>query len=146
MFLSKREFYFAYGSNMSSKRLIERISSAKVLGTARLDDYIWCCNKLGRDGTAKANIMRQDAAAVYGVLFSIKAKHCKPLDQIENGYRRIEVELDFDGEKKSAFTYQSELITNHPPTESYVSFIIDGLIEHRFPEAYVREIRREAGI
>jgi len=146
MFFSKRELYFAYGSNMSSKHLIERIPSAKVIGSAKLDGYIWCCNKLGKDGTAKANLMRDAASSVHGVLFSIKTKHWKRLDQIENGYRRISVEVDVHGEIKSAATYQSELITNHAPTESYVSFIIDGLIEHKLPEQYVREIRREAGI
>ncbi len=90
--------------------------------------------------------MREATASVHGVLFSIKPRLWKKLDQIETGYRRIEIELDFQGEKKSAFTYQSELITKQPPSDTYVSFIIDGLIEHRLPEQYVREIRREAGI
>ncbi|OIO69130.1 MAG: hypothetical protein AUJ57_09565 [Zetaproteobacteria bacterium CG1_02_53_45] len=146
MFFSARELYFAYGSNMSSKHLLERIPSAKIMGQAKLNNYIWCCNKLGRDGTAKANLMREDGAAVYGVLFSIKSKALKQLDHIENGYRRITVDVDFQGESKSVFTYQSELLTNHAPTEIYLSFIIDGLIEHRLPADYVREIRREAGI
>ena len=146
MFFSARELYFAYGSNMSSRHVLERIPSAKIIGQAMLADYIWCCNKLGTDGTAKAKIMKENGSSVYGVLFSIKSKQWQRLDQIENGYRRIAVEVELQGEQKRAFTYQSELITNHPPSEAYLSLIIDGLIEHRLPEAYVREIRLEAGI
>ena len=125
---------------------MDRISSAKAVGSARLDGYTWCCNKLGRDGTAKANLMADDNAVVHGVLFSMKAKQWRKLDQIETGYRRIDIEVDFKGELKKAYTYQSELLTCQPPSESYVSFIIDGLIEHRLPSAYVSELRHEAGI
>ncbi|PJA31435.1 MAG: replication protein, partial [Zetaproteobacteria bacterium CG_4_9_14_3_um_filter_53_7] len=46
MFFSARELYFAYGSNMSSRHVLERIPSAKIIGQAMLADYIWCCNKL----------------------------------------------------------------------------------------------------
>jgi len=146
MFFSSRELYFAYGSNMSSRRLSARVSSAKVIGPARLDGYIWCCNKLGQDGTAKANLMLQDDFAVHGVLFSVKTKQCRQLDRIEAGYRRIGVEVEHQGMVKKAFAYQSDLITRHAPTLEYVSFIIDGLIEHQLPTEYVAELRREAGI
>jgi len=146
MFLSKRELYFAYGSNMSSNRLIERISSAKVIGPASLDGFIWCCNKLAHDGTARANLMSDDAAVVLGVLFSMKVKQWRRLDQLETGYRRIEVEVEHKGELKKAYTYQSDLLTRQPPSEIYISFIVDGLLEHQMSSEYVSEIRREAGI
>jgi len=146
MFLSKRELYFAYGSNMSSKRLLDRIPSVKTIGVACLDHYVWCCNKLGSDATGKANLMAEDGALVHGVLFSMQSKQWCKLDRIETGYRRIEVEVEHEGETKKAFTYQSDLITRQAPSELYISFIIDGLIEHQMPMEYVSEIRSEAGI
>ena len=146
IFSSQRDLYFAYGSNMSSRRLRERLSSAKALGMARLDGYAWCCNKLGKDGSGKANLMTQNGAQVFGVLYEIKSKQWKQLDRLELGYQRIEVELEFEGQPRTAWSYQSKLITANPPTPEYLSFIIDGLIEHKLPMAYVSELRREAGI
>lgn len=146
IFSSERAFYFAYGSNMCGWHMAERIRSAKLIGVARLKDYIWCCNKLGKDGTAKANLMDQESASVWGVLYSIKAKQWKRLDQIENGYQRIEIDVDCQGEMRRAYTYQSSLITHHAPSDLYMSLVIDGLLEHKMSADYVSEIRREAGI
>jgi len=146
IFSAKRELYFAYGSNMSSGRLCARVPSAKALGLARLDGFVWCCNKLGKDGSGKANLMQQEDSEVYGVLYEVKTKHWKQLDRVELGYQRFEVEVELAGEKWIAWSYQSNLITANPPTPDYLSFIIDGLIEHKFPMTYVSEVRREAGI
>jgi len=146
IFSAKRELYFAYGSNMSSSRLCARVPSAKALGLARLDGFVWCCNKLGKDGSGKANLMQQQDSEVYGVLYEIKAKHWKQLDRVELGYQRFEVEVELAGEKRLAWSYQSNLMTANPPTPDYLSFIIDGLIEHKLPMSYVSEVRREAGI
>ena len=146
IFSAKRDLYFAYGSNMSSRRLLARVPSARALGLAKLDGFTWCCNKLGKDGSGKANLMSQDGAQVFGVLYEIKSKHWKQLDRLELGYQRIEVEVEQAGEKRSVWSYQSNLMTANPPTPEYLSFIIDGLIEHKLPMAYVSELRLEAGI
>lgn len=146
IFSAKRDLYFAYGSNMSSRRLLARVPSARALGMARLDGFIWCCNKLGKDGSGKANLMNQEDSRVYGVLYEIKSKQWKQLDRLETGYQRLEVEVEMAGEKRMAWSYQSRLITANPPSQEYLSFIIDGLIEHKLPMAYVSELRQEAGL
>jgi len=108
IFSSPRDLYFAYGSNMSSRRLQARVPSAKALGMARLDDYQWCCNKLGKDGSGKANMMEQDGLHLFGVLYEIKSKQWKQLDRAETGYQRIKVEVEFKGEKCSVWSYHSK--------------------------------------
>ena len=49
--------YFAYGSNMSAKRIQHRCPSAVSLGTFCLPDHTLCFNYKGQDGSGKCNIM-----------------------------------------------------------------------------------------
>ena len=47
--------YFAYGSNLFSARMRERVPSAQARGPARLAGHRLTVDKPGRDGTAKAS-------------------------------------------------------------------------------------------
>ena len=67
------ENYFAYGSNMSSLRLRERIPSARSLGAARLAGWRLAPNKRGRDGSGKANLVVDANSVVWGVLYQLVA-------------------------------------------------------------------------
>ena len=58
--------YFAYGSNLHSGRLRSRAPGAQALGAARLRGVRLVCNKLGRDGTAKANLEPAPSSHVWG--------------------------------------------------------------------------------
>ena len=133
-------YYFAYGSNMLSARLRERIASAEVLGAAQLDGYAWCCNKLGRDGTAKANLVRRAGDAVHGVLYRIDADAWQQLDRFEPNYCRISVEVTHAGQIRTAGTYISELLTDRPAKPSYLQCIISGATENDLPPAYIEQI------
>lgn len=135
--------YFAYGSNMMSERLQARITSAESLGAAQLDGYSWCCNKLGRDGTAKANLVRQEGASVHGVLYRIDTPAWQALDRFEPDYRRISVAVIHAGQERMADTYISELFTSRPANPSYIQQVISGAAEHRLPPAYVERIRSD---
>lgn len=141
-----RELYFAYGSNMSSRRLLARLPSAKPLGQAHLEDYSWSCNKLGRDGTAKANLIPNQGATVIGALFSIDACDWEWLDRYEPDYSRIGVEVQYLDSWVSAQTYLSTVITNLPPSREYLCHIIDGMREHQLPLDYIESVRHKAGI
>ena len=48
--------YFAYGSNMFTYRLEKRIGKVKVIGVAKLEQYIFEYSKESKDGSLKANI------------------------------------------------------------------------------------------
>jgi len=133
--------YFAYGSNMLSRRLQGRIASAVVIGPARLDGYAWQCNKLGQDGTAKANLVRQEGASVHGVLYRIDEDAWPQLDDFEPDYRRASVEVVHDGRLRMADTYISKLLTERPASQSYMQQIISGATEHHLPPDYIQQIK-----
>ena len=89
--------YFAYGSNMSSTRLALRVPEARSLGAARISGYRLCCNKRGKDGSGKANLMLAQRADAWGVLFALPADRWATLDRYEVGYERVPCEVRLAG-------------------------------------------------
>jgi hypothetical protein len=68
--------YFAYGSNLKWTRMRQRIPSARREAIAFLDRYRLVCNKRGRDGSAKANLVRAMGRA-QGVDLSVRPAHAR---------------------------------------------------------------------
>jgi uncharacterized protein (TIGR00369 family) len=130
--------YFAYGSNLSSKRLGARVPSARALGAARLAGFAWRCNKRGADGSAKANLVPDPGAEVWGVLFEIDAASLPELDRAEGGYARVVVTVDHDGAAREAYSYVSDRIADGtPPADWYATIVLDGAREHALPAAWI---------
>ena len=99
------EFYFAYGSNMSSARLRQRVPAARSLGRAQLAGFRLTWNKPARDGSGKANIVLAEAGSVWGVLYEFSPSDWTPLDDIEESYtRELHPVLDQYGETVRAQT------------------------------------------
>jgi len=124
---------------MLVQRLQQRVCSAVDQGPAWLDGYAWCCNKLGMDGTAKANLIRQPGARVFGVLYSINPDDWPLLDQIEGGYQRFEVDVCSAEKSRKAWTYISTLLTDKAAQPTYLEHIILGAEEHRLPQEYIEK-------
>lgn len=135
----KLQNYFAYGSNMLVQRLQQRLSLAVDLDPAWLDDYAWCCNKLGQDGTAKANLVRKPGECVFGVLYEIDPSDWPLLDLIESGYQRIEVDICSAGQAHTAWTYISTLLTDKAAKSGYLDYILKGAEEHHLPQEYIEK-------
>ncbi len=136
--------YFAYGSNMNTARMQSRIPTAVPTGAAFVQDRKLVCNKLGRDGSGKANLARQPGHMVHGVLYELPPEDIKVLDAIEGGYRRISIWVNA-GEKKPARaeTYEAEVLTHDPvPFDWYQEHILTGAREHGLPEEYVRQLEQ----
>jgi len=136
--------YFAYGSNMCSARMRKRAPSAMAVGTACLKYHHVVCNKLGQDGTAKANIVPRQNASTYGVLYGISANEMELLDKEETGYRRVEkILLNHLGQKVCAQTYVAFHLTHQPvTTDWYKSLMVQGATEHGLPDDYIRTLER----
>lgn len=139
--------YFAYGSNMSQRRLrhAERAPSAELLGRARLSAHRLVFDKHGRDGSAKADCEPTgDAAhAVLGGLFVIDAQHRAALDQVESGYTPTRVEVLAEGGPVHALTYvagdrQAGLL----PYVWYLRHVLEGARELALPTGYLRLIEQ----
>jgi gamma-glutamylcyclotransferase len=133
--------YFAYGSNLSSARMRERVVSARVLGTARIADYRLALDKRGADGSGKANLARAPGVSVWGVVYSIDVEHWARLDACEPGYRRVEVEVWTPERSLVAQTYLARILTDDPVAfDWYKRLILDGAREHRLPDEWIETL------
>ncbi len=140
MGMSANALYFAYGSNMSTARMQERVSGARAIGRARLLGMRLVFNKLSTiDGSAKANLAASPGDVVWGVLFEIDPAKWSALDKSEGGYDRIAMEVVDDTDHVVlAQTYVSAQLTDDPrPTEPYRRLIVESALEHGLPEDYV---------
>lgn len=137
--------YFAYGSNMSIKRMRERVPSATIVSIGRLKNHQLKFHKVGKnDGSGKCDISENvdHRSEVIGVVFDIEAKGKKFLDEKEglgNGYEQKNVEvIDAQGKTITAFTYYATNIDNTvKPYTWYKEHVVRGAKENSFPEEYV---------
>lgn len=134
--------YFAFGSNMSTKRLQARIPNAQAIGRGRLASWTMICNKSGLDGSAKANIARAENDWVWGVIFVVPEDQLDVLDGYEGGYERHPVQVhDDDGNTYRCATYSSDRTTcDERLNSAYRQYMVDGAREHGLPTHYVAEL------
>jgi AIG2-like family len=134
--------YFAFGSNMQTSRLEERVGKVIALGKGQLDGWLFSINKKGADGTAKANMQKQMKERIHGVIFRLSEDQIKALDVYEKGYERIKVLVaDQNGEPAVCATYTStQFIEDQRPTKEYMSFILEGATTHELPEKWIEKL------
>ena len=142
--------YFAYGSNMSSKRLRARTPSARTLGVYTLPGFALRFHKVGKDGSGKCDAFRtgDDADQVIGVLYELDAADEAPLDRVEGlgwGYRKEQVRLiGKAGEEARAFTYCA--IRVDPalvPFSWYMGHVLAGAREAGLPDEYTAALEQQ---
>ena len=158
--------YFAYGSNMSERRLKveKRAPSAKVIGTGVLHNHCLTFHKYSKkDGSGKCTIEPSESDKVYGVLFKINnVDKCK-LDQEEGrvsddckkGYKKITVEIEmWDSKCKeckggdpvcNVTTYQATPVSidrKLKPYSWYKQHVLVGAIEQKLPPCYIDYLLR----
>lgn len=136
------EAYFAYGSNLLIARLVERVPGARVRGIGHLAGHRLVCDKVGRDGSAKANLERHPEALVWGALYDLPAGGLDLLDPFEGGYARFEVGIQTPSETHiAAVTYVSEKRSDdRTPFDWYREMILDGARAHGLPADYLRAL------
>jgi len=137
-----QDLYFAYGSNLSSRRLAERIPSAEPQGPARLPGYRLVFNKRSADGSGKANLVPSPSEETWGALWSISRGAWPALDGFEPGYVRTPCSvLDASGQARAASVY---LWPGEGPEEApydwYLDYLIEGARENALPPEYVRRL------
>ncbi len=140
--------YFAFGSNLSSPRLLFRLPAARVHCVATLTHHRLRWHKKGRDLSGKCAMdpTGDRADRVYGVVYQMTIDDRHALDRIEGhgiGYERREVRvLTLAGDGVEAFTYFATDIDHaRQPYHWYKEHVLRGALEHGFPEHYVDEIR-----
>lgn len=132
--------YFAYGSNMSSRRMKKRTPSAKFKGIACLPKKRLVFNKISKDGSGKANIVDDVKSNVWGVLYEIKKHEMDRLDKDEAGYQRITVHVKTD-KLVNAITYISLGLNDAMlPLDTYKKWVVEGAREYSLPPEYIAQL------
>jgi len=134
--------YLPYRSNMSTERMRARIPRATPMGRACWPGMRLAFNKVGQDGSGKANLVEDPAAEAWGVLFSIPHSDWTRLDAFEPGYARVECAVVLDsGRDFEAQVYLGVGETRElPPHGWYREHLHRGAIEHGLPDEIVRMI------
>lgn len=134
--------YAAYGSNLHPLRLRDRIGSAELIGTARLDDWSLRFHKRGQDTSGKCDIVPAEGS-VHVAVFEVRPEDLSKLDDIEGvgrGYDTSKIDIPGYGEcltyRASATHIDETLIA----FDWYRALVLGGAKYHGFPDAYVRRI------
>ena len=140
--------YFAYGSNMSHPRLLDRLPNVELLGLGCLSQHQFRFHKRGRDGSAKADahFTGNNNDSIYGVLYKLEESDLLVLDEIEDcgvGYERKRVEVRFSDQFLVASTYIALHIDRSlKPFHWYRQHVIHGAEQAGLPEQYVKHLKR----
>ena len=131
---------------MNINRLAQRVPSATKVTNVFLPGYKLVCNKVSKDGSVKANILKSDIPGdiVWRVLFKIDSKEKSLLDKAEGlgkGYN--EDCLTFYDERNSQYVAQvyiadtNSINNNLVPYDWYKQFIVTGAIQNQLPADYI---------
>ncbi|MCT9000646.1 gamma-glutamylcyclotransferase family protein [Chelativorans intermedius] len=139
--------YFAYGSNMSTARLRERMPSCKPLGIATLPGHSLRFHKRSVDKSGKCNAYPSgDDCSVIGVLFSFDPAERAKLDKAEgvgSGYEHAMVTvINERGRRRKVLTYlaSSDYVDDSlKPYGWYKDFVLAGAREHGLPPEYITQ-------
>lgn len=133
--------YFAYGSNMSSARLRSRLPQALKIGTAELIGYELIFNKVGQDGSAKANARRtgNERDVIWGVIYELPEDGLAKLDEIEgDGYQRRTLAVYKKHQRLEVQSFiASRTDDNLLPFAWYVQHVLSGAMENNLPQRQI---------
>ncbi|MEW8693220.1 MAG: gamma-glutamylcyclotransferase family protein [Candidatus Thiodiazotropha endolucinida] len=145
--------YFSYGSNMSSRRLLNRVASARFMTTAVLRGHLLHFHKKSLDGSAKCDAFATKRAndAVMGVVYEIASSHKPALDRVEGlgqGYEEKNIELITpSGEWLTAYTYYATSIDHTlKPYHWYKYHVLTGAMENSLSPGYVDGLRNVTSV
>jgi len=141
--------YFAYGSNMLTRRLTAkaRAPSAKRVATGFVEGRRLTFDKVSRDGSGKcdAEPTGEKTDRVYGVVFEILEAERKSLREAEGlgkGYKEEMVKVITPGGEAEHMAY---IATDKEPAlrpyHWYKALTVAGAVEHGLPEDYIEWMR-----
>jgi hypothetical protein len=145
--------YFAFGSNLATPRLLQRIPAASVHAVATLREHRLCWRKIDRGQSGKCDIdfTGDPEHLVYGVVYRMTLAEKLELDVYETtgfGYAHKTVEVvTLQGDAIEAFTYYAlDIDHSQQPFHWYKEHVLRGALEHDFPLHYIEQIRATASI
>jgi gamma-glutamylcyclotransferase len=138
--------YFAYGSNMLSRRLkaASRAPSGEPIGTGYVSNRRLTFDKVSKDGSGKCDIesTADSTDRAYGVLFKIALLEKQSLDSAEKGYEIERVKVVTQKGEVHAIAYvATEKEAVLLPYHWYMAIVIAGAVEHKLPPDYIEWLR-----
>ena len=140
--------YFAFGSNLSRRRLAARIDCRPCEGIFRLERHRLLFHKWGRDGSAKCDAFYTGRSADYvlGVLYEINPVDLAELDCIEGcgaGYERDNLPVQHSlGHAVTAVAYRATHVApSLLPFHWYLQHVVTGAQEAGLPKEYVAALQ-----
>jgi hypothetical protein len=145
----KHVWYFIYGSNLFEEQLNNRLKSIgdRYLQKIRcsLKGYKFIYNKKSNDGSTKGNLIENQSSVVQGIaILLLESTLDEFILNYEQGYRKNEVKImmvnddNYENQVQfKAYTCVSENIITAPPSQDYVSKILNGARENHLPEEYI---------
>jgi gamma-glutamylcyclotransferase len=152
-------YYFAYGSNMSKKRLHTRVDSDRYVCIATLSGHRLQFHKQSNDGSAKCDAFEtdNDADVVIGVVFEFDECDSENLDSCEGHMKNCTKDrpshyakkivgiIDEKGNSIEAVTYCAEkefICGGLKPYCWYMEHVLRGAKEFGLPDWYVQKIEK----
>ncbi|MFC2002483.1 gamma-glutamylcyclotransferase family protein [Chloroflexota bacterium] len=121
--------YFAYGSNLDKKQMLERCPDSKPMFIATLPNYQvvfagW--SRKWRGGVASIKAFR--GVKVLGAIYEVTEECLRRLDKYEANCNRLKVTVfDEDGNPLEVVTYiKAGQIEETPPSKEYLAVIQQG--------------------
>lgn len=142
--------YVAYGSNMLTRRLRQRVPSARFSAVTKLTKHRLKFHKVSIDKkgnrSAKCNVYStgREEDVVYGVAFNIDRKEKWKLDEAEDGYGTEVLTLTSQSGAVPGFMYcvvdNNLLDDSLRPYGWYKDLVVAGAREHNLPEEYIQQL------
>ena len=142
-------FVFAYGSNMCTRRMRSRVSTAMPVTIGYVARRKLVFHKRSDDGSGKADaaFTASPASRVWGVVYRLSQEQKPLLDQHEFlgiGYDAEEVHVVHENGSLRAWMYVARRGAIDPsllPYSWYRDYLIHGACEHRLPDGYIDYLR-----
>jgi len=140
--------YFAYGSNMSTPRLSDRVSGLSKIGIGKLCGHALEYHKVSKDGSAKCDIVisEVDDSIVIGIVFLFPDNQLVKLNEAEGygkGYDSKYVAISLaNGSELEALTYFATNIDKGlKPYHWYKHHVVYGAQENGLPDWYIERLK-----
>ncbi|HKC50830.1 MAG TPA: gamma-glutamylcyclotransferase family protein [Myxococcota bacterium] len=136
------ELYFAYGSNLDAEQMRARCPTARGLERARLPGHaLGFTHYSTRWRGGAADVLRADAAAVWGVVYAMGPGDFARLDRFETGYDRVTLEVETRGDERLRVTsYAVREKGRFPPHPEYLEKILRWGARWRLPGDYLASL------